>query len=357
MDSMTQMFCGESSSIMQEMRDTLAMAREKAIYDQEVVQSIFRGVHTLKADSAMMLFEDMSSLSKDLESALYCFRGEGKYVEDVESFRSVMAAYLDFFEGEVAKLLEGKKPDGDTERLRLRINEYTAEAKRQMDVRGNVQEAPQKRRRRQVYYISPDAEETPVKTSTIHYESDVKMDFGPVAKKMEIVVTEMSQRLSKPVKLLVTGEDTQVKRDTRTKISSALIHMVRNAVDHGIEDAAERESCGKAPMALVRLSFGQQDKELVVSVEDDGAGINREQVLESAKREGRLTKPEEEYTQDEVYQLILQSGVTTTQEVNEYSGRGVGMDVINHNVQEMGGRLEINSQCGQGTKITMYVPA
>lgn len=357
MDSMTQMFCGESSSIIEEMRNTLAMAREKAVYDQEVVQSIFRGVHTLKADSAMMLFEDMSSLSKDLESALYCFRGEGKHVEDTESFRGVMNAYLDFFEGEVAKLLEGRKPDGDAEKLKLRVNEYTAEAKRQMGVRGNVEEAPQRRKKRQVYYISPDAEETPAKASPIHYESDVKMDFGPVAKKMEIVVTEMSQRLSKPVKLLVTGEGTPVKRDTRMKISSALIHMVRNAVDHGVEEMAEREACGKTPMALIRLDFGQQGEELTVSVEDDGAGINREQVLESAKKEGRLTKPEEEYTEDEVYQLILQSGVTTTQEVNEYSGRGVGMDVIHHNVQEMGGRLEIHSRFGQGTKITMYVPA
>lgn len=355
MDSMTHMFCSESSSIIQEMRNTLAVARERAVYDQEVVQSIFRGVHTLKADSAMMLFEDMSSLSKDLESALYCFNGEGRYVEDTESFRGVMAAYLDFFEGEVAKLLEGKKPDGDAKKLKMRIKEYTAEAKRQMDVRGDIIQAP--RRRRQVYYISPDAGEEAVKPSPVRYESDVKMDFGPVAKKMEIVVTEMSQRLSKPVKLLVTGEDTSVKRDTRMKISSALIHMVRNAVDHGIEEMAERENLGKTPMALVRLEFGQQGSELVVSVEDDGAGINREQVLESAKKEGRLTKPEEDYTEDEVYQLILQSGVTTTLEANEYSGRGVGMDVINHNVQELGGRLEIRSRFGQGTKITMYIPA
>ena len=182
-----------------------------------------------------------------------------------------------------------------------------------------------------------------------------KADFVPVAKKMEIVVDEMSAKLGKQVRLLVKGENTPVDFDMREKISNALIHIVRNAVDHGIEDMDERERLGKAPVGLIKLKFTTEDGHLKISVKDDGRGIDTDGILKNAEEQGFLDKSLTDYTSDEVYQLMLESGVTTTEIPNDYSGRGVGMDVIAHTVEELGGKLKITSWPEEGTTITMKI--
>ena len=108
-------------------------------------------------------------------------------------------------------------------------------------------------------------------------------------------------------------------------------------------------------MGLVRLSFSKKEDKIEICVEDDGAGIDKEAVIKSAIRNNLLNRAPEEYTDEEIYGMLLHSGVSTTDEPNDYSGRGVGMDVINHNVKELGGELKISSREGYGTKITMIV--
>ena len=175
----------------------------------------------------------------------------------------------------------------------------------------------------------------------------------PVAKKMEIVVDEMSASLDKPVHLSVKGEKTLVDPEKREKISSALIHIIRNAVDHGIEDMETRERLGKSPMGLIKLRFSVENGVLKITVKDDGSGIDTQKVLETADKQHLLTKPKEEYKEKEIWDLLLYSGLTTSEKVGEYSGRGVGMDVINQNVKELGGKLKISSKFGLGTTVTM----
>jgi chemotaxis protein histidine kinase CheA len=428
---MTEMFYDESSGILRDMRKSLLIRTKDNAYNQEVVQELFRGVHTLKADSAMMLYENMAELSKALEGLLFCFRGEGKEVKDAKRFAQVVSRYLDFFEDETDKLARGKMPDGNAQELEQEIRKFTTEITGQMQA--GEKEAYQKemaKPRRQIFYIaatgeSGDAqsgepfdkesfdakaeeqaytkrkkqymisdegrnrilqasrelqlisdkmeysllsdfsESQPMmekyirKLRRVQRELDkvkrefVNTSFIPVAKKMEIVVDEMSEALHKPVKLSVKGADTLVDEEKREKISSALIHVIRNAVDHGIEDSDTRERYGKSPMGLIKLRFTTEDGILKISVKDDGAGIDADRILESARQNGLLEKPKEEYTEKEVYSLMLVNGVTTRQKANEYSGRGVGMDVINHNVTELGGRLKISSKKGIGTTITM----
>lgn len=439
MDSMTEMFYDESSGILRSMRKNLLGGQGSDYYGQEVVQELFRGVHTLKADSAMMLYENMSDLSNAMESLLYCFRGEDKKITDVTRFDRVITEYLDFFEQETGKLAEGKTPDGIAEELENEIREFTAEVTAEMpeeEVKAYRKEISKPRR--QIFYIASasnedmpviqgksekkekagieadaigeasDIDEEPPKGNKKKYmisEEDrervcqsarnllrmidnmeyalgngdsgtftrsqlerlkeiqktlemvkkelVNTNFAPVARKLEIAVDEMSEKLDKPVKLLVKGEDTPVDSERREKISSALIHIIRNSMDHGIEDRETRERLGKSPMGLIKLRFSTEDGHLKVSVKDDGAGIDKSRILKSAQEKNLLSKAPEEYTEREIYNLMLISGVTTKSVANEYSGRGVGMDVINHNVADMGGKLKISSKKGLGTTITM----
>lgn len=423
MDSMTEMFYDESSNILRSMRRSLLVKTENGGYAQDVVQELFRGVHTLKADSAMMLYEDMAELSSALEDLLHCYRGGHKEIADAASFAELVERYLDFFEDETDKLARGRFPDGSGKQLEYAIRQMTEELTHQMEEKereqyqreiskpqrqifyiagaGNAptnEEDPEKREHeeaekkpsRRRYVISDDAREKicqasrelPRITGKIQYsfaaredrviterqleklmkiQSDlesVKQELGntnfvPVARKMEILVDEMSEKLQKPVKLLVKGEETLVEQERREKISGALTHIIRNAVDHGIEPMERREQYGKSPMGLIRLRFVTEDGRLRVSVKDDGAGIDTVKVLRKAQKAHILTKSPEEYTEKEILNLILVSGVTTSDTVGEYSGRGVGMDVISHNVEELGGKLKISTKKGVGTTVTM----
>lgn len=440
MDPMTEMFYDECSGILRDIRKGLQMGHEDGWNSQEAVQEIFRGVHTLKADSAMMLFEDLAELSSVLESLLYCFRGEGKKVTDAERFEKVVNAYLDFFEQETDKLAGGSTPNAPVDGLEAEIKGFIADVTENMaeDEKEEYHKAISKPRR-QVFYIAsasdeerpaikqekpksnagslqvaecPDKkpeEENPVDTKNkkkyilssenrelicrsardltrlvdnIEYSfgnddkasiskeqferlkrmtedlAEVKKelvntDFVPVARKMEIVVDEMSEKLRKPVKLVVKGENTRVDSEKREAISGALIHVIRNAVDHGIEDMEERERMGKSPMGLIKLRFYTENGHLKIAVKDDGAGIDAEKVLKSAEKKKLLKKAPELYTEKEIYNLLLISGMTTRDEANEYSGRGVGMDVISHNVKALGGKLKISSKKGLGTTVSM----
>ena len=159
-------------------------------------------------------------------------------------------------------------------------------------------------------------------------------------------------RLNKPARLLVRGEKTAIEKSKREKISSALLHVIRNAVDHGIEDSDERERLGKSPMGMVWLNISKDASGVItISVKDDGSGIDYQEVLLSAEKMHLLTKPREKYNADEITELMLESGVTTMKTQNDYSGRGVGMDVINCNVKELGGTLRVISTHGDGTEI------
>ena len=182
-----------------------------------------------------------------------------------------------------------------------------------------------------------------------------KGDFTAVAEKMEILVDEMSAALNKNVRLLVKGEDIMIDKYKRDKISTALIHMIRNSVDHGIEDLETRERLGKTPVGLIKIKFQNENENIRITVEDDGAGINSGKVIEAAQKAGVLKKKPEEYKKEEIMELLLVNGISTTDIPNDYSGRGVGMDVINHSIKEIGGKLNITSEEGFGTKIEMEV--
>ena len=434
MDPMMELFFDECNDILQDMRKCMVSARKEKAYDEDVVQRLFRGVHTLKADSTMMLYDPMAEISRNLEGLLFCFKGEQKVIQDSERFTTIINGYLDYFEEQTDTLADGGSPESYKEELKRQIEEYTEELKAEMNEadRESYQQSVSKKKR-QLFYIpgmaaapsapakeeakessddsdeQKEAEETESQTgkkyiitedaknkifngvrhlqrllSNIEYTQDDdgnckvtgkhlekmkevceelaevkhhldKTDFVPVAKKLEIVVDEIAEKLHKNVKLTIQGEETPVDYEIREKLSSALIHVVRNAVDHGIEDMEGREWAGKPPMGLILLDFHTMDGYLEISVKDDGRGMNQKRILEKAKREGLLRKPEEEYTKSEIIDLVLKSGFTTKEIPEEYSGRGVGMDVIAHNVAELGGTLLIDTEEGVGTTITIRI--
>lgn len=178
-----------------------------------------------------------------------------------------------------------------------------------------------------------------------------------VFQKMNRIVRDMKQKLDKDVRLTIIGEDTEVDKTIVDSIQDPIMHIVRNSMDHGIEETAqERISAGKDPQGEIILSASHTSSEVVISVSDDGYGMDPNKLLVKAREKGLLTKPESEYSRKEALSLIMLPGFSTNQAVTEYSGRGVGMDVVKKNVESVGGTVSISSEDGAGTTVTMKIP-
>ena len=431
MDSMMGIFYEQSSRLISELRTDFSNYQDKEKYGQELIQEVFRVVHTLKADAAMMLFDGIAYISKKFENLLYCFRNGPKVIEDTKRFDNVLCEYMNYVEKELTKIPSGKVMKEPPEHIAKDIDDYVVKLKEQYElVENNLMResnisGSSKKKTRQIYYIPGNAAsavpekksgEKEAETSLAEtYKNDTesengvivikkaevskmrsvvkeldkivnklqigdvvnedfikeigevqvelsdvtekftKGDFSVVAKKMELLVDEMAETLHKNIMLSVKGQECMIDKTKRDKISTALIHLIRNSADHGIEDLETREKLGKSPMGLIKLEFSQTDDKIKITVEDDGAGINSEKVLCAARKAGVIKDEKKEYSRQDIMNLLLINGVSTTNVPNDYSGRGVGMDVMNHNIRELGGTLNIISEEGFGTKIEITV--
>ena len=173
--------------------------------------------------------------------------------------------------------------------------------------------------------------------------------------KMARLVRDLAKHSSKPVDLILSGEDTELDRKVVEDINDPLMHMVRNSIDHGIEDAATRRSRGKSATGRLTLKAYHQGGSIVIEIEDDGGGLNTERIRQKAIAQG-LIDADAQLDPSVIHQMIFRPGFSTAQQVTEISGRGVGMDVVRRNIEALRGRIEIHSRPGEGTTFLIRLP-
>ncbi len=174
--------------------------------------------------------------------------------------------------------------------------------------------------------------------------------------KMHRLVRDMSKKLGKEINLEIIGEETEVDKNIIEHISDPLMHLVRNAIDHGLECPDERAAKGKNRTGNLTLEAKNAGGDVLIVIKDDGKGLNKSNILQKAKENRILHKPEEEMLDKEIFNLIFLPGFSTNSNVTEFSGRGVGMDVVTKNIETVGGTVTLDSVEDSGTTITLKIP-
>lgn len=184
------------------------------------------------------------------------------------------------------------------------------------------------------------------------------MPLTSTFQKMNRIVFDVSKKLGKNIELELVGENTEVDRNIIEHISDPLMHLVRNSIDHGIENSEERIAAGKSEKGKITLAAKNEGGKVIITVGDDGKGMNSSKIFKKAKTLGFVpeNRSENDYTKKEILQFVTFPGFSTKEQITEFSGRGVGMDVVVRNVQEIGGMVEIDSDEGLGTNMILKIP-
>ncbi|HEY2679503.1 MAG TPA: chemotaxis protein CheA [Steroidobacteraceae bacterium] len=169
------------------------------------------------------------------------------------------------------------------------------------------------------------------------------------------IVHDLSRKLGKKVELKLAGENTELDKTVLEKINDPLVHLVRNALDHGLETPEQRAAAGKNDTGTIELGAFHESGNIIIEVRDDGAGLNKAKILRKARERG-LVAPDQELTEEQIDNLIFMPGFSTAEQISDVSGRGVGMDVVRRNINDLGGHVQISSTEGRGSTIRIRLP-
>ncbi|HEY2633641.1 MAG TPA: chemotaxis protein CheA [Steroidobacteraceae bacterium] len=169
------------------------------------------------------------------------------------------------------------------------------------------------------------------------------------------IVHDLSRKLAKKVELKLVGEGTELDKTVLEKINDPLVHLVRNALDHGLETPERRLAAGKRETGTIELAAFHEGGNIIIEVRDDGAGLNKVRILQKARERG-LVAPDQELTDEQIDNLIFMPGFSTAEQISDVSGRGVGMDVVRRNINDLGGHVQISSKEGLGSTIRIRLP-
>lgn len=535
-EPMLDVFIFETTQLIEQLEASILSSEESSCYTPAAINEIFRIMHTIKGSSAMMMFDNISSLAHAVEDLFYFLREEKPQNIDCSGLSDLVLESVDFIKVEMEKIKNGDAVDGETHFLIDNINTFLAALKQNNESSMSVSDKGQDSTKNQRYYISPEKTKPSGKKNAfkavIFFEDGCEMEnirayaiihnlkgladrlyyfpediidndesadvirkegfkiyldtecsyeeiydffmqtvflkrfeLEPVEKdeeigfsqlktkgvsgkdfnapmlhmesregngnvqqsiisvsvakldklmdlvgemviaeamvvqnpdikelqldsfqkaarqlnkitgeiqdmvmairmvplstsfhKMHRVLRDMCKKLGKEAKLEILGEETEVDKNIIEHISDPLMHLVRNALDHGIEPAEDRIAAGKQKIATITLEAKNSGSDVLIIVKDDGKGLNKEKILEKARENELLNMPESDMTDREIFSLIFLPGFSTKDNVSEFSGRGVGMDVVIKNIEAVGGSVLVDSIPGKGTSITLKIP-
>ena len=391
-----ELFIEEAKEHLQTITQAL-LDLEKNPKDMETLNKIFRSAHTLKGSSGMMGFNDISELTHVMEDVFDELR---KGAEASSNLIDVLFECVDALEARLAKLENGEDEPIDVssliEKLKVcivkekdkekaeKIVEYAGKSETKAEVELQSVRVVKVHTEQldklmnlvgelvinkiQLLKIASDYKLEPLKHSLSNIDrltrelQDIVMQIRmvPVAQifdRFPRLVRDLSRREGKKVNFVMKGREIEVDRTVLEEIGEPLIHLLRNAIDHGIEPPDVRVKKGKSPEGTVKLIAKRRRDNIIITVEDDGAGIDPEKVRKSAVEKGLISRSEaEKLGKEQLINLVFLPGLSTSSKVTETSGRGVGLDVVKNKIVSIGGNVQLETEIGKGTKVTLTLP-
>lgn len=439
-DDMLDIYLFENQQLLEKLEIMVLEQGAQSVFDEEIINELFRTIHTIKGSSAVMMFDNITKVSHKLEDIFYEIREHRSenvpYLKLVEHVLKV----IDFIRDELNKINGGSATEGNLEELIQQLEEllssikvdskdfvkkeadstpqiyiapiagenrrYHSEYKKDelplfIDLESSVEEIEaraellqkQKQEKIEKVFIPGDFVVQVEAPTYVHVEIEKldrlmelvgklaasnsldnmksisrelqktvvsmrKIPLQGIFQRMYRVVFEVSRKQEKDVDFQMEGENIELDRSIAEHISDPLMHLIRNAIDHGVESVEERVQTKKSRKAILKLSAKIEANTLFVSVEDDGRGMDREIILSKALMKGLIDKKDAAnyVTDEDVFGLITLPGFSTREVLTEFSGRGVGMDVVVTSIAAVGGNLKIESERGKGTKMTIVIP-
>lgn len=385
--------------------ETLLLSLDLQQPDSEKLNAIFRAAHSIKGSASTFGFPDMASVTHDLETLLDRVRKQDlelseRIIDITLVARDVLLDQLAAHQGgevvpeqRVAEVIAKIRaianqevlPTSNVVSLDTKVASEskqapTAPSSEQNSIRVSIERVDQLINLVGELVIT---QSMLAQTAQLNQVTDEPIDFERLQERLQQLerntrelqesvmsirmlpvssvfsrfprlVRDLASKLNKQIELRTVGEGTEIDRGVIEKITDPLTHLIRNSVDHGIETVDERLAAGKPVKGLVTLTACHQGGSVVIEIQDDGRGLNREKLLAKA-RERNVAIAESPSDQD-IWQLIFAPGFSTAETVTDVSGRGVGMDVVRRNIEQLGGRVELTSVTGKGTKISIRLP-
>lgn len=399
-DTIIEAYITEASQLVEKLEFLILGSEDTNSYTTEAINEIFRIVHTIKGSSAMMEYNDISTLAHSIEDLFYFIREDKPSLIDYKEISDLILEAIDFIKVEVEKVKKGQEVDGKCDSIiekskillmklknanpksnaikdRTETKSLTSKPIIQETIRVKVDKLDKLMDLVEEMVIveamvthSPDLKGLEInnflkasrhlhKITSELQDSVMSLRMVPISivfRKMNRIVHDMSKKLDKKVQLKLIGEDTEVDKNIIEHISDPLMHLVRNCIDHGIEDPEGRKAASKDEVGTVTLEAKNEGNYVIVRVEDDGAGLDKQKILEKAEESGILNTDPSKMSDKEISNLIFQPGFSTNKEITEFSGRGVGMDVVIKNIEEIGGSVVVDSVKNKGCTFTIKIP-
>ena len=310
-------------------------ALEEIEISQTEVDSLFRTMHGVKGSASMMGYPAISETAHSAEDLFsYLREEESPAQEDLQTILQLLRMVSGYLKRELRRMETDDEVTDFGWAVVRRIKNFLAHVDSDNEPEGpSYQIAYTRKGKRRIPFIN----------------------FQSLIPQMQRLATVMGRELEREFQIKVSGAGTEVPRDIYDKVSMAVLQMTKNSMDHGLEPLVDRERMGKTPVGEISLEIRKGGQRVFVMFRDDGRGLNRNQILQKAKEKGLLKKPEEEYEDSEIYAFLLRPGFTTKSSATLFSGRGVGLDVVNAAVSALGG-IRIESREFMGTTFFMEFP-
>jgi two-component system chemotaxis sensor kinase CheA len=400
-------FFTEASDHLENFEDILLQLEDQR--DPEALNEGFRGMHSIKGAAGFLNLSMVNRISHAMEDLLGLYRDDGYRIEEdhIDLLFSAMDCLKRLVNTHHSTVEDGQTLEIDTnecERMLVQLRDTITEVEQtgekvsdtEQEASEEAPEAEEDVELKETQSIRVDTEKIDnlinragELVTTFHQlkggqdeggaessrenrkimnqldrivgeiqESSLSLRMVPLSgtfNKMKRMVRELSKEFDKKVDLEITGDDTELDRSLVEKIQDPIVHLVRNAMDHGIESPEERVEKDKPETGTLELKAYHESGDVVIEISDDGAGIDPDAIFEKAV-DKELVEPDEEMSEDEIYMLLFEPGFSTTEEVTDVSGRGVGMDVVRKNVESIRGSVEVDSGIDEGTTFRLKIP-